>query len=50
MQSLLHPISNWAMLVTKTLDFAATVALAFASYRWVESPFLAAEGPIRYCP
>ena len=39
-RSLLHPVSAKAQLVSKLLAFFVTVALAFASYRWVEAPFL----------
>jgi peptidoglycan/LPS O-acetylase OafA/YrhL len=40
LQSLLHPVWGWQLLATKALGLAMTVILAFASYRWVESPFL----------
>jgi peptidoglycan/LPS O-acetylase OafA/YrhL len=40
MLSLFHPIWGWKMLATKALGLAMTVILGFASYRWVESPFL----------
>jgi len=39
-KSFIHPISGTAQLATKAVGFALTVALAFASYRWIESPFL----------
>jgi peptidoglycan/LPS O-acetylase OafA/YrhL len=39
-KSLLHPVSGMAQLVTKAVGFVLTMILAFASYRWVESPFL----------
>ena len=39
-KSLLHPISGTALLATKAVGFVLTLILAFASYRWVESPFL----------
>jgi peptidoglycan/LPS O-acetylase OafA/YrhL len=38
--SLLRPAYGWQLLATKGLGFVMTVLLAFASYRWVESPFL----------
>ncbi len=38
--SLFHPIWGWQLLATKALGFLVTIILAFASYRWVESPFL----------
>ena len=40
MLSLFHPTYGWQVLATKGLGFAMTIILAFASYRWVESPFL----------
>ncbi len=39
-KSLFHPISGTAILATKAVGFVLTIILAFASYRWVESPFL----------
>jgi peptidoglycan/LPS O-acetylase OafA/YrhL len=39
-QSLFHPAWGWQLLATKALGFVMTVILAFASYRWIESPFL----------
>ena len=39
-QSLFHPVWGWQLLATKALGFVMTVILAFASYRWIESPFL----------
>ncbi|WP_035352116.1 acyltransferase family protein [Edaphobacter aggregans] len=39
-KSLLHPVSGTAQLATKAFGFVLTTILAFASYRWVESPFL----------
>jgi peptidoglycan/LPS O-acetylase OafA/YrhL len=38
--SLFRPGHGWALLAAKTLALAVTVLLAFASYHWVESPFL----------
>jgi peptidoglycan/LPS O-acetylase OafA/YrhL len=40
MLDLLHPLWGWKLLATKALGLALTVLLAWASYRWVESPFL----------
>jgi len=40
MLSLFHPIWGFKLLATKGLGLVMTVTLAFASYRWVESPFL----------
>jgi peptidoglycan/LPS O-acetylase OafA/YrhL len=40
LQGLLRPAWGWPLLATKALGLAMTVILAFASYRWVESPFL----------
>jgi peptidoglycan/LPS O-acetylase OafA/YrhL len=37
---LLHPSWGWKLLATKALALALTVVLAWASYRWIESPFL----------
>lgn len=39
-KSALHPISGTALLATKAVGFVLTIILAFASYQWVESPFL----------
>ena len=38
--TLLHPVSRSEMLGTKALALVATLLLALASYRWIESPFL----------
>jgi peptidoglycan/LPS O-acetylase OafA/YrhL len=38
--SLFHPIRGWQLLAIKAVGFVVTLALAFASYRWIESPFL----------
>jgi peptidoglycan/LPS O-acetylase OafA/YrhL len=40
MLRLFHPIWGWRMLATKALGLVMTVILGFASYRWIESPFL----------
>jgi len=40
LQSLIHPAWGWQLLATKALGLVMTVILAFASYRWIESPFL----------
>jgi peptidoglycan/LPS O-acetylase OafA/YrhL len=39
-QSLFHPAWGWQLLATKAVGFVMTIILAFASYRWIESPFL----------
>jgi peptidoglycan/LPS O-acetylase OafA/YrhL len=39
-KSLLHPVSGAALLAAKAVGFVLTMILAFASYRWIESPFL----------
>jgi len=39
-KSVLHPSSGAAQLATKAVGFGLTLLLAFASYRWVEAPFL----------
>jgi peptidoglycan/LPS O-acetylase OafA/YrhL len=39
-KSLIHPASGIALLATKAVGFILTTILAFASYRFVESPFL----------
>jgi peptidoglycan/LPS O-acetylase OafA/YrhL len=39
-KSTLHPTSGAALLATKGVGFVLTILLAFASYRWIESPFL----------
>ena len=39
-KSMTHPVSGTMLLVSKALGFVLTIVLAFASYRWVESPFL----------
>jgi peptidoglycan/LPS O-acetylase OafA/YrhL len=38
--SVFHPVRGWQLLATKALGFVVTLVLAFASYRWIESPFL----------
>ena len=38
--SLLHPSWGRELLAAKAIGFVVTLVLAFASYRWVESPFL----------
>jgi peptidoglycan/LPS O-acetylase OafA/YrhL len=38
--SVFRPSWGWELLAAKSLGFFVTVALAFASYRWIESPFL----------
>ena len=38
--SLLHPSWGWELLAAKAMGFVVTLVLAFASYRWIESPFL----------
>jgi peptidoglycan/LPS O-acetylase OafA/YrhL len=40
MLSLFRPHPGWEVLATKLLGLIMTVFLAFASYRWIESPFL----------
>jgi peptidoglycan/LPS O-acetylase OafA/YrhL len=40
LQNLIHPAWGWLLLATKALGLVMTVILAFASYRWIESPFL----------
>jgi len=49
-QSLFHPAWGWQLLTTKALGFFITVILAFAPYRWIESPSprMADEGPFRH--
>jgi hypothetical protein len=32
--SMFHPIRGWHVLAVKTIGFAVTLVLAFASYRW----------------
>jgi peptidoglycan/LPS O-acetylase OafA/YrhL len=38
--SLLRPSWGWELLAAKAMAFVVTLVLAFASYRWIESPFL----------
>ncbi len=40
LQSLFQPVWGWQLLATKVLALLMTMILAFASYRWIESPFL----------
>ena len=40
LQSLFRPVWGWQLLATKALGLVMTLILAFASYRWIESPFL----------
>lgn len=38
--SVFHPVRGRQLLATKAISFVVTLVLAFASYRWIESPFL----------
>jgi peptidoglycan/LPS O-acetylase OafA/YrhL len=40
MATLLHPVGRGQLFLSRVFGFAATVGLAFLSYRWVETPFL----------
>jgi peptidoglycan/LPS O-acetylase OafA/YrhL len=40
MIDLVHPPRGWTLLTTKALGLLLTALLAWASYRWIESPFL----------
>lgn len=40
MLTLFHPRPGWEVLATKLSGLMVTILLAFASYRWIESPFL----------
>jgi peptidoglycan/LPS O-acetylase OafA/YrhL len=42
--TLVRPVSRPELLGTKALAFVVTLVLAFASYRWFESPFLRLKG------
>ena len=44
--SLLRPLHGGPSLATKALGFCFTVLLSFASYRWIESPFLRLKGRV----
>jgi peptidoglycan/LPS O-acetylase OafA/YrhL len=48
--SLLRPARGWPLLGAKAVGLILTVLLAFASYRWLEAPFLRFKGRFAAVP